>query len=96
MRLPQLFDSIPAPSRSVEREWLAMEVRWSRQDRWLRRIGSLAWALFALIVFAGTAHETGKLSAANLGAAGLGQASHKAGPSIVADQLHSKLEGKCR
>lgn len=93
MRLPQFFDAVPPETRSVEREWLAMQTRWSRQDRWLRRIGSLAWALFALLVFAGTAHETGKLSAANLGA---GQASHKAGPSIVADQRHSKTEGKCR
>lgn len=98
MRLPQFFDAVPPETRPVEREWLAMQTRWSRQDRWLRRIGSLAWALFALLVFAGTAHETGKLSAATFGAAreGGSAASHKAGPSIVADQRHSKTEGKCR
>lgn len=78
---------------SLGSEMAALERKWARRRRRYEALGAIAWALFALIVFAGTAHETGKLAAANLGA---GQASHKAGPSIVADQRHSKTEGKCR
>lgn len=95
MRFPQFFDGVPPEGRSVEREWLALETRWSRQDRWLRRVGSLVWALFALIVFTGAALETGKLTGPDVSAVAI-EASHSAGPSIVADQSHSKSEGNCR
>lgn len=86
-------------------ELAALERKWARRQRRYEALCAIAWALFALIVFACTALETGKvagkLSTADLGPAAMGsgvavQASHKAGPSIVADQLHSKMEGKCR
>lgn len=83
---------------SLGSEMADLERKWARRQRRYEALGAIAWALFALIVFAGTAHETGKLSAATFGAPreGGSAASHKAGPSIVADQRHSKTEGKCR
>lgn len=86
---------------SLGSEMADLERKWARRQRRYEALGAIAWALFALLVFAGTAHETGKLAAADFGSAGVAsgvpvQASHKAGPSIVADQLHFKTEGKCR
>lgn len=90
-------------------ELAAMERRWARHRR-ICAVGiPCLWAVFALIVFAGAAFETGKVARQlpgafpSVGAGGANvvpdggvQASHTAGPSVVADQLHSKMEGKCR
>jgi hypothetical protein len=95
---------------SLDREMAALERQWERRSRRKEVLCAVAWAAFALIVFAGTAFETGRATGEtgkvarqlpcalvmNSGAAGAGEASHRAGPSIVADQLHSKMEGNCR
>ncbi|OYW50740.1 MAG: hypothetical protein B7Y36_18840 [Novosphingobium sp. 28-62-57] len=94
--------------------WLKQEADLERRLRQRRRhtevLGAICWALFALIVFAGMAFETGRATgeaghvARQLPGAFPGdgvqargvEASHTAGPSLVGDQLHSKMEGNCR
>lgn len=89
-------------------ELAAMERRWARNRARMRRAGAVTatclLAAIALTVFATLAQEIGavpgKLArplSCSVGAcAGGDQASHMAGPSFVADQLHSKMEGNCR
>lgn len=102
MRRPDIFDS--HDSHSLDAEWTAMQRRWTRHDRWLRRIGNVAWAVFGLVVFAGAAHETGKMAdklprSGVAGSAGVGsvasQGGHLGSPSVGAP-VHSKSEGNCR
>ena len=101
----------PRSDGKLHCELAAMERRWARKRRICAAAATCLWAVFALIVFTGAAFETGRATGetgkvarqlpgtfpfGGVQASGGVEASHTAGPSLVADQLHSKMEGKCR